>query len=328
MIKTNNNSTTSTISISIFSKNTLINLAKILIAAGLLFYLISSVEYDQIFFAINNANILVIGIVFFMGILNIFLQYSKWRLTCGEVLEVNDNSKAFRSLFYGFSAGIITPLRIGEYFGRAIEFKDKSIVQVTVATLVDKFFPLLIIVSLGSISSLLFIYFYFEVSIYIVLSLFVLIFTLLYLFILLLLSKRFWDNILFSRLNSSKKFKSLFDKLKVFKRLDRNYSYRMMAISFLFYVCILIQYALLVTAFSHQFDFFNYLWAAGLTIFTKTIIPPVSLGELGIREGASVYFITQMSGTAAVGFNASIFLFIINLLIPALIGVGMSFTKK
>jgi len=52
------------------------------------------------------------------------------------------------------------------------------------------------------------------------------------------------------------------------------------------------------------------------------------LGELGIREGASVYFITQMSGTAVVGFNASIFLFIINLLIPALIGVGMSFTKK
>jgi len=79
---------------------------------------------------------------------------------------------------------------------------------------------------------------------------------------------------------------------------------------------------------SHQFDFLNYLWAAGLIIFTKTIIPPISLGELGIREGASIYFITQMSGTAAVGFNASIFLFIINLLIPALIGVGMSFTKK
>jgi len=318
----------SSFKINIISKNTIINLAKIFIAVGLLLYLISQVQYNQIILAVNGANFLVIGIVLILGVLNVYLQYSKWRLTCCEVLEVNDNSKAFRSLFYGFSAGIITPLRIGEYFGRAIEFKDKSIVQVTVATLVDKFFPLLIIVSFGSISSLFFIYFYFQVSIYIVLSLFVLIFTFFYLFVLLLLSKRFWDNILFSRLKSSTNFKSFFDKLKVLKRLDRNYSYRMMGISFLFYACILIQYALLVIAFSHQFDFFNYLWAAGLIIFTKTIIPPISLGELGIREGASVYFITQMSGTGAVGFNASIFLFIINLLIPALIGVGMSFTKK
>jgi uncharacterized membrane protein YbhN (UPF0104 family) len=63
-------------------------------------------------------------------------------------------------------------------------------------------------------------------------------------------------------------------------------------------------------------------------MFTKTIIPPVSMGELGIREGASVYFLTQMGESASIAFNASIFLFIINLLIPALIGVGMFFRKN
>ncbi len=101
-------------------------------------------------------------LVILLGVVNIFLQYSKWRLTCAEVLEVKDKFKVFRSLFYGFSAGIITPLRIGEYFGRGIEFRDKSLVQVTVATLIDKFFPLLMVASLGSISSLFFIYFYYE----------------------------------------------------------------------------------------------------------------------------------------------------------------------
>jgi len=45
-------------------------------------------------------------------------------------------------------------------------------------------------------------------------------------------------------------------------------------------------------------------------------------------EGASVYFLTQMGETASVGFNSSIFLFIINLLIPALIGVGMFLRKN
>ena len=63
-------------------------------------------------------------------------------------------------------------------------------------------------------------------------------------------------------------------------------------------------------------------------MFTKTIIPPISFGELGIREGASVFFITKMGETASVGFNSSIFLFMINLVIPAVIGVGMFLRKN
>jgi uncharacterized membrane protein YbhN (UPF0104 family) len=310
------------------SKNTIIIAAKILISAGILYYVISSVEYNQIILALSEANVAVIGVVILLGILNIFLQYSKWRLTCAEVLKVNDRFKVFRSLFYGFSAGIITPLRIGEYFGRGIEFRDKSLVQVTVATLIDKFFPLLMVASLGSISSLFFIYFYYDVSIYIVLSLFILIFTFFYLLIILLLSNKFWDSILFSKLNSSAKLKPFLEKLRIFESLDRNYFFKMLVISLLFYSCFLIQYALLVSAFSNHFDFGNYLWAANLIMFTKTIIPPISFGELGIREGASVYFLTQMGESASVGFNASILLFIINLLIPALIGIGMFLRKN
>lgn len=312
----------------LLNKTTLVIAAKLIIAAGLLIYLIHSVKYDLIISAIKEANLLLIGLVMILGILNIYLQYSKWRITCNEVLGVKENSKVFRSLFYGFSAGIITPLRIGEYFGRGIEFRDKSLVQVTVATLVDKFFPLLMVASIGSVSSLLFIYYYHNVSIYIVLSLFVLIFTFFYLLIILLVSNRFWNSILFSKLNSSEKVRPFLDKLRIFENLDRKYFYKMLFISFLFYSCFLIQYALLVMAFSNHFDFIHYLWAANLIMFTKTIIPPISFGELGIREGASIYFLAQMGETASVGFNSSILLFIINLLIPALIGVGMFLRKN
>lgn len=314
--------------ISLFNKSAIVVSAKLVITAGLLYYLINSVEYDKIVQAIYEADILLIGIVMLLGVLNIYLQYSKWRLTCYEVLGINESSKVFRSLFYGFSAGIITPIRVGEYFGRGIEFRDKSLVQVTVATLVDKFFPLLMVASIGSVSSLLFVYFYYEVSIYIVLSLFILIFTFFYFLILLLLNPGFWNSILFSRINSQGKLKSFLDKLKVFESLNRTYFFRMIFISFLFYSCFLIQYALLVMAFSNHFDFVHYLWAANLIMFAKTVIPPISLGELGIREGASVYFLTQMGETASVAFNSSILLFIINLLIPALIGVGMFLRKN
>lgn len=312
----------------LINKTTLVIAAKLIIAAGLLIFLINFIDYDQIISAINEANLLMIGLVLILGVVNICLQYIKWRITCNEVLEVKDNSKIFRSLFFGFSAGIITPLRIGEYFGRGIEFRDKSLVQVTVATLVDKFFPLLMVASIGSVSSLLFIYYYHNVSIYLVLSLFVLIFSFFYLLLMLLVSNRFWNSLLFSRLNTSSRVRSFLDKLKIFENLDKRYFYKMIVISFLFYSCFLIQYALLAMAFSNHFNFINYLWAANLIMFSKTIIPPVSIGELGIREGVSIYFLTQMGESASVGFNASIFLFIINLLIPALIGVGMFLRKN
>jgi len=310
------------------SKNSLVIFAKFLIAGGLLFYLVRMVEYDQIFKAVQNVNLVLILVVILLAILNVYLQYLKWGLTCSELLSVDDNGKVIRSLFYGFSAGIITPLRVGEYFGRGIEFKDKSLLQVTVATLVDKFFPLLMVASLGSVSSLFFIYSFYNVSIYIVLSLFILIFTLFYVVILLMINPSFWNSILFSRIRNSRKLRPFLEKLKTFERLNRKYFYKMLLISFLFYTCYLVQYALLVTAFSHNPEFFNYLWAGNLIMFAKTIVPPISFGELGIREGASVFFITKMGEVASVGFNASIFLFMINLVIPALIGVGMFLRKN
>ncbi len=113
---TDKNTTIGSFSFRFLSKNTIIITAKILISAGLLYYLISSVEYNQIILALNEANLFVIGVVLLLGVVNIFLQYSKWRLTCAEVLEVKDKFKVFRSLFYGFSAGIITPLTYRRIF--------------------------------------------------------------------------------------------------------------------------------------------------------------------------------------------------------------------
>ena len=309
-------------------KNVIIILAKLFIAVGLLAFLIYSVDFQEILIAIEQSNPYLIAAAFLLSLLNVYLQFYKWKITANVVLQENHNGKIWLSLFYGFSAGVFTPARIGEYFGRAIVFKNQSLLRVTLATLLDKIFLLIIVAFFGSISSIVFIHYKYHVAYYLTLGLFILVFTLFYLLVLLMFNDKFWDNVLFTKLRDSIKLHWLFEKIKIFRKLDKKYATKMFLISFLFYLCILIQYALLVSAFSNHNQFWNYLWAGNLLMFAKTIIPPVTLGELGIREGASVFFITQLGESASVGFNASIFLFFINVLIPSLIGLTLLLKKN
>jgi uncharacterized membrane protein YbhN (UPF0104 family) len=320
----------------IFKENSFINKyktvllisAKVIIALGLLIYLIYAVNFQEILTAIKQANVYLIVASFLLSFVNIYLQFYKWKITANVVLQENHNSKIWLSLFYGFSAGVFTPARIGEYFGRAIVFKNQSLLRVTLATLLDKLFLLLIVAFFGSISSILFIHYYYHVTFYLTIGLFILVFALFYLFFWMIFNDRFWDNVLFTKLRDSIKLHWLFEKVKVFRKLDKTYATLMFAVSFLFYICFLVQYALLVAAFSNHNNYFEYFWAGNLMMFAKTIIPPVSLGELGIREGASVFFITLLGESASVGFNASIFLFFINVLIPSLIGLTLLLKKN
>jgi uncharacterized membrane protein YbhN (UPF0104 family) len=305
-----------------------ITILKIVIAGGLLTYLVFKVDVTGIMGALRNANITLILITALMAFLNIYLQFLKWKITCNYILNEKNNKKILLSLFYGFSGGVFTPARIGEYFGRAAAFKDKSLIKVAVATFIDKIFPLMAVACFGALASILFIHYYYHVSVYFTGSLFILTFVLFYSAYNIALDPRFWNSVLFNRVNKSPRLKKIFDNFLVLKELDRVYTTQMVFISIAFYTCFILQYALLTMAFSGNNNFFHYIWAGNLVMFAKTIIPPISLGELGIREGASVFFLSMFGEVKSVGFNSSIFLFLINMLIPSVIGLFLLLKKN
>jgi len=309
-------------------KNKIILFLKIAVTCGLVIFVISTVNLSDVITALENANYFLIIVALVMLVPNVLLQYWKWNLTCKSVLNCVDRKKVFNSLLQGIAAGAFTPLRLGEYFGRAFLFSNKTLLQVTIATLIDKFFPLSIVAFMGSLSSILFIHFYYNVTLYITIALFIVVFSIFYILIQLLISPEFWNNFLFNKIRKSKSLYNIFRKMSFLKNLDRNYSLKMYLISFLFYVCFVMQYVILVFAFTNQIHFTDYFWAATLVMFVKTFFPSISLSELGIREGASVFFLGQMGVDAASAFNAAFFLFLINILIPALTGSLLLFKKN
>ena len=153
-------------------------------------------------------------------------------------------------------------------------------------------------------------------------------FTLFYLLFILITSEKFWRNLSFDFFKSSKRFETFINGLEIVKNLDKNYSAKMITISFLQYWCYIFQFALLIAGFSNHFRLFHYLWASNLVMYAKTIIPSITFAEMGIREGASIFFLTKMGELSSVAFSASIFLLIINIIIPSLIGLVLLLKKN
>lgn len=315
---------------SFFEKNrpVLIFLAKLVIAGGLLAYIVSRVSLVEILAALKAANPVLIGVAFLLVFLNLYLQYLKWKLVCEKILDVSDGKKIMYSLFQGLAAGSFTPARVGEYFGRAMMFKDKPFMQVTVATVVDKFFLLVVVAFAGAISSIFFIYYYYDLSLAITITFVILVISVLSLLVYLALNPRLLKNSMFEKLLASKKLSVFFSKISVIKKMDRKFSIKLTIITLLFFVCIISQYAILAAAFSNHMNFMNFAWAGMLVMFAKSVVPPVAIADLGVREGASVFFLAKFGEIQSVGFNSSIFLFLLNILFPAIVGLFLLLKKN
>jgi uncharacterized protein (TIRG00374 family) len=302
-------------------------LIKIIIALGLILFIIHRINMQDILSAISSSDYYLIIVAFVLSFMNIYLQFLKWETVCTRYLNFNDRKNILISLFHGFAAGIFTPARIGEYFSRGLALKGKSVFKIAAATFIDKFFPFLIATFFGGFSFILYMnYNYgtpYHFSILVVITAFLIIF----LFLFLILKSKFL-NYFPDSIKRNKKFEKIVLNFKQLKDLDFNFISRMIFISTSFYLCYLIQFTVLITAFSHSFRFIKYMWNGSLIMFAKTIIPQISIGELGIREGFSIYFYRKIGETSSTAFNASIFLFLINLVLPSLIGLILLYKKS
>ncbi len=297
-------------------KNSFLLILKILISAGLLFAVFQTVDFNKVIAALGSADLLLIISAFLLGFVNLYLQFKKWELVCNNLLQVNDKSRIIRSLFYGFSAGSFTPARIGEYAGRTIPLNNKPLMKVGTAVLIDKLFSLLVVLILGLFGLLIYLKLSFAASAGIMLSAAVIIY-----FILTFLKP-------FLQLRKYKWTRKILLAISVIRNINKDFSIRLAILSLLFYLCFVLQFALLISSFTNHSDLINYIWIANLVMFTKTVIPQITFGELGIREGAAVYFLKHFGENSAAGLNAALFLFLINILFPALIGLIFLLKRK
>jgi len=303
-------------------------LVKLIFGLGLIIFLVNYVDPDKIVETFKKADYSYLSIAILLLPLNLFFQFAKWKILCKKYFKINENRLIWFSLFYGISGGIFTPMKSGEYFARTLPLKKIKIIDVVIATAVDKLIPIFFVLIIGGIFFIIFLKGLLHYSLIVTVTLIITYLALVLIPLIFLFSDLKNSVRLRTKFKGVKLLNKMIEKISFIRSIDKRTFTKLILISFLYHLTFTVQMTLLLSAFSGEFNYVKFFFAANLIIFTQIVIPPIALGELGVREGAAVYYLQSLGYSSAIGFNAALSLFTINLLIPSIVGLFLLFKRN
>lgn len=276
----------------------------------------------------QTTGILVLVVIFFLAFVNWGIETYKWRLLVKNIEQISffDSAKA---ILCGITVSILSPNRSGEFGGRVFMLTKKNRVNGIFSVIVGGASQLLVTFIMGSIAVLFFIPKYtsflnttnnwlYSLLLFLIVSLNIL-FVLIY-FNVISLTKLLSKNTFFER--HLKNFNLSF------LRYNKQMLLKTVALSFARYLVFSFQFYLLLIMFHVEIDFQEAIIMIALTFFAISIIPTIALSEIGVRGSAAIVFIGILSSNTIGIICSSLLLWIINIAIPAIIGIPFVFKLR
>ncbi len=284
--------------------------------------------YSQIiivFKSINIKGVVFIIIVFFLMIINWYIEALKWRYILTNVEKIS-KIRSFIAVLSGVMLAIFTPNRIGELGGRVFVLQKQNRIKGFFASSVGSFSQLNITIIMGVIGISLFAFFYGGELINIKKNVQLLISVIIVLGAVILLFVFF----------NMKKLSDFFLKYKFFRKYEnqilfiKKFSFtqlcKILLFSLLRYIIFTSQFVMLLNIFAVEINLFEAYISIATIYLIINIIPSIILSDIGIRGSVSIYILSVFSQQEGGIFMASTFLWLINLVIPAIFG-SFAFAK-
>ena len=291
---------------------------KFLIACIAILFILKRIHLHEVKAAFQNPhNTWFLLLAITMVIPNILLHWYRWHFLLKLIHPNIKKIDSAASYFGGLVVGFVTPGRIGE-FGRSLFIKEIDKLQALGMVLIDKIYAFLPIVVGGVWSLFILISNQIGHDAFLLwpISLIALVITILSLWLGLhpgWLRTSFYNLSLFLPLKDKiKRIIHCMDHFKVSH--GRQYT----ILSFGVYCIYILQYCFLALAFE-SIPYVHTFAATAATMLTKTLLP-VSFADIGIREGAAIYFFMKLHAAKVTAFVSSILLFIINIVFPTCLG--------
>ena len=256
-------------------------------------------------------------------IVNWGIEARKWQLLVRHLQPVSF-LKAYYSVLSGVAFAINTPNRIGEYGGRVLYIKDGSRVKAISLAILGSISQLIVTLVAGLIG---FLYLrnlnifsttgsvhplstlWLNIILYGVLL--VTFFTVLFYFRISWLVK--W----LEKIPGKSKF---IQYIKVLDEFETKQLLQVLGLSLTRYLVFVSQYLLLLNVFGVEIEWWQGFWVISVLFQILAIIPTFALAELGIRGKVSIFLLASFSNNYVGIISCTVGIWIINLVVPALIG--------
>jgi uncharacterized membrane protein YbhN (UPF0104 family) len=250
--------------------------------------------------------------VLVLMLVNWSIEALKWQLLIKH-LQIISFKRSLRSVFTGISVSLLTPNRIGEYGGRIIYLNDAVKLKAITANIVGSFAQFIAAALFGIVGCV----FYLTHSSVSFMP-WLLAFSILGLLLLCLL---YFKLAVFAKWLVGFSFlKKIETTIVVVKQYDTITLIKLIAISGLRYLVFAFQYYLLLQLFFVNISFANAMPTVFLIFWCMAILPSITIAEAPIRSEMSIYFLKVFSTNLVGIMSASVGLWLINLIFPALLG--------
>lgn len=294
------------------------NVLKTTLALGALVYLTIVVDPSAMAAAFSEAHWAWIAAAALLLPLNLALDVRVWRGLLRPVAPYASVHQLWRAVLSGFTLAFLTPARVGEFAGRALALPGTDPWTVSLTVLVQRVIDTAINVLAGAVA------------------------------LVALLSTGILDAtaawaslagiggglglLLAGCLAHPRGVAGLIDRFlprwtAVQQRVALLHAYapheiaRAAGWAALRYGVFCTQFLLLLYAFAPGLSLGSAVLAITLTFFVKFLAPSLTLMDLGIQEGAAVFFLGLFGVAQAVAFNAALVLFLITIVVPTVAGV-------
>jgi uncharacterized membrane protein YbhN (UPF0104 family) len=272
----------------------------------------------------QNLQILLLLIVMMM--LNWGLEAYKW---CTLVKPIEEISwwKSLKAVFSGITIALFTPNRVGEYGGRVFHLKKADRIDAVLLTIVGSYAQLVVTLVTGIVATIFYLPTYVGLGPispmqYNLIGLLML--GLAILLVILFLNTRLLTTII-NRLPISEKYRHY---AKVFEYHSSATLWKVFLASLGRYHVFTGQFFILLHLFGIEIGYLNAMLMISMTYFVMTAVPTIAITELGVRGSMAVYFLGMLSANVKSIFMASSMLWLINLAVPAIIGVVYIFQLR
>jgi len=304
-------------------KKQLYSIAKIIISLIAYVYIYFKLkDFDfNINFDSSRLYLLILSFLFLFD--NWGFEALKWQFLLKKYEKIS-LFKAYKSVFSGVTSSVFTPNRVGEFVGRIFYISDKNKAKAVLSTIVGSYSQVIITLILGTIAFFLskpIIVSGFQVNSF-ELNIVFLTLTLVLLFLFFNVSVL---SSLAKSLNLSDKFQKTFNSLQLYSKIDLA---KILALSFFRYLVFTLQFVLLVLFFDIDITVINTLLGLAQFYLVLLIIPTISIAEPGIRGIVAMAVFSQYTNNVEMIIVSISLLWLINIVIPALLGSVVMFFNK